>query len=74
MIERRFVGFQLCRVDLELLIDAPAGETTIQCIKGCRLSWAERVVNAAAAPATAFTYRCTAPRCASEQVGGCLIQ
>jgi hypothetical protein len=56
----------------ELVIDAPGGETTIKCVKGCELAWVERGVNANATPMTTFAYRCTAPRCSSGRVGGWL--
>jgi hypothetical protein len=58
----------------ELVVDAPGGETTIQCVKGCSLSWVERGLNANATPMATFTYRCTAPRCSSGRVGGWLTQ
>ena len=54
----------------ELVVDAPGGETTIKCVKGCELVWVERGVNANATPVPTFTYRCTAPRCSSGRVGG----
>jgi hypothetical protein len=56
----------------ELVVDAPGGETTIKCVKGCKLSWVERglIPNATADPN--FTYSCTAGRCSSGRVGGWL--
>ncbi len=30
--------------DFELVVDAPGGETTIQCVRGCTLAWVERGV------------------------------
>ena len=56
----------------EFVVDAPGGETTIKCVKGCELSWVERGVNTNAAATPSFTYRCTAPRCSSGRVGGWL--
>lgn len=56
----------------EFVVDAPSGETTIECVKGCGLSWVERGRNANAATTTVFRYGCTAPRCSSGRVGGWL--
>jgi hypothetical protein len=28
--------------DFELLVNAPAGETRIECVRGCTLMWVER--------------------------------
>lgn len=59
----------------ELIVDAPVGETTIQCVRGCDLAWVERGVNANATPTSTFTYRCSGPsvqRCSSARVGGWL--
>ena len=28
--------------DFELIVSAPAGETTIECVRGCDLAWIER--------------------------------
>jgi len=54
----------------EFVVDAPGGETTIKCVKGCELAWVERGVNANATPVPTFKYGCTAPRCSSGRVGG----
>jgi hypothetical protein len=56
----------------ELVVDAPGGATTIECVKGCKLAWVERGVNANDTPMPTFSYRCTAPRCSSGRVGGWL--
>lgn len=64
---------QAAAPDFELIVDAPGGETTIQCVKGCTLAWVERGVNPNAAPIPTFTYRCTgSDRCSSARVGGWL--
>jgi hypothetical protein len=34
----------------EFVVDAPGGETTIKCVRGCELSWVERGLNANATP------------------------
>ena len=52
--------------DIELVVDSPGGETTIQCLKGCKLAWVERGVNPNATPASTFSYQCTgSSRCSS---------
>lgn len=58
----------------EIVVDAPAGETTIQCVRGCELSWVERGVSPNAQSKATFTFRCNAPggRCSSHKVGGWL--
>jgi hypothetical protein len=57
----------------ELLVDAPGGETVIECVRGCRLSWVERGVLANATAASKFTYSCSGSRCSSGRVGGWLV-
>ena len=54
----------------EIVVNAPAGETTIECVRGCKLAWVERGVNANATPATTFTFSCSGTRCSSYKVGG----
>jgi hypothetical protein len=56
----------------EFVVDAPGGETTITCVRGCGLAWVERGSPANASRLTTFRYRCTAPRCSSGRVGGWL--
>lgn len=62
--------------DFELRIDAPTGETTIECVRGCQLAWIERMVPGTVTPEkTSFRYGCyNAPsgRCQSGRVGGWL--
>ena len=58
----------------ELTVDAPGGETTINCVRGCELLWVERGLNANASRMPTFTYKCTAPRCSSGRIGGWLSQ
>jgi hypothetical protein len=58
--------------DFELIVDAPGGETTIQCAKGCTLAWVERGVNPSAIRMRTFKYGCTGSRCSSARVGGWL--
>jgi hypothetical protein len=61
---------QTAEPDFVLVVDAPGGETTIQCVKGCRLAWVERGVNPNAIPTPTFKYACGAARCSSSRVGG----
>ena len=58
--------------DFELIVNAPAGETTIECVRGCKLVWVERGVNSAAVPQPTFTFSCggAVARCSSARVGG----
>ena len=63
---------QTAKPDFELIVDAPGGETTIRCVKGCKLAWVERGVNPNATPMPSFEYACTGSRCSSARVGGWL--
>ena len=56
----------------EIVVNAPAGETTIQCVRGCELSWVERGLTPNAVTRQTFTFNCNAPsgRCSSHRVGG----
>lgn len=57
--------------DFEFLVDAPPGETTIECVRGCALAWVQRGVNPNDVPNPKFTYSCSgSPRCSSGRVGG----
>jgi hypothetical protein len=61
--------------DFEIVVSAPAGETTIECKRGCDLAWVERGVNPNAIPSPAFTFSCSGAsvqRCSSATVGGWL--
>ena len=61
---------QASRPDFELTIDAPSGETTVQCIRGCELLWIERGPAPTAGHDKKFVYSCGAIRCGSGRVGG----
>jgi hypothetical protein len=57
----------------ELVIKAPAGETTVECRRGCTLAWTERGVNPASTPVPTFTFACGVAgdgRCTSGRIGG----
>jgi hypothetical protein len=58
----------------ELVVDAPVGETSIRCVRGCELSWVERGRSPNAQTMPTFTFTCTSPsgRCSSSRVGGWL--
>ena len=64
--------------DFELVIDAPAGQTTVVCVRGCQgLAWIERMGPGTVKPPTTteFWYRCSNSlnaRCASGRIGGWL--
>lgn len=68
------VGATQSSPDFELLVDAPGGQTTIECVRGCNLAWVERGINSNATPSGTFTFSCTAGRCSSARVGGWLTR
>jgi hypothetical protein len=56
--------------DFEFIVDAPSGETVIECVRGCNLLWVERGIPKSATPQTKFNYSCGAERCGSGRIGG----
>jgi hypothetical protein len=61
--------------DFELIVDAPAGETHVECLSGCSLLWIGRGIPQDAEPKTNFSFRCGGPgveRCSSFRIGGWL--
>ena len=61
--------------DFEIVVNAPAGETTIECKRGCNLAWVERGVNPNSTPVSSFKFGCGGSsdgRCSSYAVGGWL--
>ena len=60
------------RPDFELIVNAPAGETSVQCVRGCDLMWVERGVNPNDTPQPTFSFACrgAVERCSSSRVGG----
>jgi hypothetical protein len=56
--------------DFEFSVSAPGGETIIQCLRGCEVSWVARGLNANAVAASNFTFSCGAERCDSGAIGG----
>lgn len=64
---------QASQPDFELIVNAPAGETTVQCARGCDLVWVERGINPNAMPMPTFTFACRGERverCSSARIGG----
>ena len=61
--------------DFELVVNAPTGQTTIQCMRGCRLSWIGRGLNPNSMAIPSFSFSCSAPQgCSSSTVGGWIAQ
>ena len=58
--------------DFELVVTAPAGQTSVECRRGCELAWVERGVNPSATPQPTFTFGCggTTNPCSSYKIGG----
>ena len=59
--------------DFEIVVNAPSGQTTIECVRGCELSWVERGLNPNSATMRTFTFECNGSpggRCSSHRVGG----
>ena len=62
---------QIGSTDFEFVIDAPAGQTNIECVKGCKLAWVQRGLSGA--PQTKFYFRCSGvdtTRCSSGRIAG----
>ena len=63
---------QSTQPDFEIVVSAPTGQTTIQCVRGCDLSFVEGGVNPQAVATPKFTFSCGGPaaRCSSARIGG----
>lgn len=64
---------QIPQPDFELIVNAPAGDTSVQCVRGCELMWVERGVNPNAIPQPTFSFACRGvglERCSSSRIGG----
>ena len=64
---------QMRAPDFELVVNAPEGKTTIECVRGCTLMWVERGINENSRPQPSFWFSCTGnavQRCSSARVGG----
>ena len=68
------VGRAQAAPDFEFVIDAPAGDTHIDCVRGCKLAWVERGMGGS--PQTTFRFSChgQVERCSSGRIGGWLNQ
>jgi len=63
--------------DFELVVDAPAGATTVTCLRGCTLMWVQRGINPNGTPTPSFDFGCSGgatQRCSSAKVGGWITQ
>lgn len=62
--------------DFEIAVSAPAGQTTVTCVRGCSLAWSERGLNPNATPTASFQFSCTSAggRCLSGKVAGWLAR
>lgn len=58
--------------DFEFIVNAPGGETRIECVRGCELKWWERGPNPNSRLTNTFSYSCGASRCSSGRIGGWL--
>ena len=57
--------------DFEIVVNAPTGSTTVECVRGCALMWIARGLNPNSQPTQKFTFSCSAPQgCSSSRVGG----
>ena len=66
---------QTATPEFELLVSAPVGETSVQCVRGCRLQWTERGINPQDTPVATFTYGCKGgERCASGRIAGWIVK
>lgn len=64
---------QTTQPTFELVVDAPGGETSVRCVRGCTLKWVERGVNPNDKAIQTFQFSCSGPRCSSARVGGWLV-
>ena len=64
---------QTSQPDFELVITAPIGETSVECVRGCDLKWVERGLNPNDTAQAQFTFACrggAVERCSSRRIGG----
>jgi hypothetical protein len=64
---------QVSEPNFEMVVEAPAGATTITCLRGCRLMWIERGISPNAGTMRTFEFSCQGggvQRCSSAKVGG----
>lgn len=64
--------------DFEISVNAPAGDTTVTCVRGCSLAWVERSVSGdpTLSGSETFRYGCRSAtgRCQSGRVGGWIVK
>jgi hypothetical protein len=60
---------QTAQPDFEIIIIAPSGETTVECVRGCNLAYIGRGVNPNDTPISNFRFACSGERCKAS-VGG----
>lgn len=67
---------QSVKPDFVLLVDGPAGSTTVKCVRGCELVFARSADNPRAAHMPTFKYTCTSPggRCSSDEIAGWVVR
>jgi hypothetical protein len=66
---------QTATPEFELLVNAPQGETNVQCVRGCKLQWTERSINPNDPPVQTFTYACRGiDRCSSGRIAGWIVK
>lgn len=60
--------------DFELMVDAPGGATTVQCVRGCNLQFHMDAGNSDNIPSSTFSFNCPGgtPRCSSRTINGYL--
>ena len=57
--------------EFEIVVSAPEGSTTIECVRGCTLAWVAKGLNPNSQPTRSFSFACKgAGRCSSSRVGG----
>jgi hypothetical protein len=56
------------------MVKAPAGETRIECVRGCEPMWVERGLNPNDTRRASFSFGCSAERRSSGTVGGWITQ
>jgi hypothetical protein len=57
--------------DFEIIVNAPEGSTTIECVRGCALAWVQRGLNPNSRPVPKFSFACKgSDPCSSARVGG----
>jgi len=64
---------QTSQPDFEIVVNASSTETSIECVRGCELSWVERGLNPNSGTMRTFRYAChggIGPYCPTGKVGG----